>query len=99
MSFRILFGAAIAVALLGVSAPSQAADYRSGYSPKARYHHSRAPYRYRRSFAYRGGVGGHLFGWQLPAWTASSANNYPGFYNNHTFWERVQTQGQYPVQY
>ncbi len=99
MNFRVLLSSVLAVAVLGLSAEGQAAEYGSGYRPKVRYHHSRAPYRYRRSYAYRDGIGGQLFGYQHTPFSYSTGNNYPGYQNNQSFWERVQTQGQYPVQY
>ncbi len=105
---RILLSAALALAVLGASVPSQAAEYV--------YHHRRvhnhaayapAPWYYGfYSFGYPEGyvhhpVGGHSYYWQHRAWpfVNGAAYNYPGFYNNQTFWERVQTQANYPVQY
>jgi hypothetical protein len=102
MGSRILFSAILALGVLGISVESQAADgYRSGYHSRGHYRHSRAPLRYRRSYAFSSQIGGHLFGDQhSPFPFASSAGeNYPGFYNNQSFWERVQTQPNYPVQY
>jgi hypothetical protein len=99
MSSRILLSAILVFAVLGSSAESRADKYRSGYHPKARYYHSRTPHRYRRTYTFREGVGGHLYGDQLTPFSFSSGYNYPGFYNNQSFWERVQTQAGYPVQY
>jgi Foot protein 3 len=101
MVSRILLGAILALVTIGSSVESRAADaYGPGYRAKARYNSSHAPRRYRRSYVYRGSTGWHLFGYQLEPFTFNGgAYNFPGNYNNHTFWERVQTQGNYPVQY
>lgn len=105
---RILLSAALAVAALGASVPSQAQQY--GYSHRRAHHHHYAPApRYYGFFSFddpygyysRGPVGGHQFAWQHRAFPFfnGSSYNYPGYYNNQTFWERVQTQRNYPVQY
>ena len=95
---RILFSAVLAFAAFATSVESSAADYRHGrhYSRYARYHEF-----YLDGYGYvRLPVGGHLFGWQLsPSIFGSAGYNYPGHYNNETFWDRVQTQANYPVQY
>ncbi len=89
---RILFSAVLAVAAFATSA-SFAAEYRHGR------HYSRSHEFYLNGYAHRP-VGGHLFGWQLnPSLFGNKGYNYPGYYNNQTFWERVQTQANYPVQY
>jgi hypothetical protein len=100
MSSRILLSAIIAFAVFGSSVESQARQYSRGYRPKARYNYSQVPHRYGRTYTFREGVGGHRYGDQLTSPFASgSSYNYPGHYNNQTFWERVQTQAGYPVQY
>ncbi len=99
----LLFGAVLAFAVVGASADSsRASESMPGYYVKARHQASRAPRRYLRyySYRYRAPVGGHLFGRQLkPFPYSNNGYNYPGHYNNQTFWERVQTQANYPVQY
>jgi hypothetical protein len=103
---RILLSAALALAVLGTTVQAQAAEY--GYHPRrAHQRYAQAPRTYGFfSFGYpeyyvRGPVGGHSYYWQHRAWpfVNGAAYNYPGFYNNQTFWERVQTQANYPVQY
>jgi hypothetical protein len=100
MVSRILLSAVLALAAVGSSVECRAEGTSPGYRSKARQHYSRAPRRFRRSYAQRGGVGWQLFGYQLQPFTFNTGSyNFPGNYNNHTFWERVQTQGNYPVQY
>jgi hypothetical protein len=83
--------AALALAVAGTSIPAFAADTYGTYRRK--YRIERSPY----SYGYP--IGGHRFGWQHDGRPFTSAYNFPGWYNNQTFWERVQTQGNYPVQY
>jgi len=103
---RILLGAALALAVLGTTVQTEAAEY--GYRQSRAHHHHYAPHSYGfYSFGYpdeyysHRPVGGHSYYWQHRAWpfVNGAAYNYPGFYNNQTFWERVQTQANYPVQY
>jgi hypothetical protein len=46
-------------------------------------------------------IGGYEFAWQDRSFPFinGAGYNYPGFYNNQTFSERVQKQANYPVQY
>ncbi len=46
-----------------------------------------------------GPVGGHRYWYQNDPFPYNDANDYPGHYNNQTFWERVETQRNYPVGY
>ncbi len=92
MGSRLLFSAIAALAVLGLSAEVRADD--GGYRPK---HHRSARHCCRYYFGRP--IGGYLFGHQHTPWTFTDADNYPGYYNNQTFWERVQTQRNYPVQY
>ncbi len=85
-------GTALAFAVAFASTSSDAADY---YQSK-RYSRT---YRLHREESFPFHIGGHLFGWQRDQRPFTSAENYPGWYNNQTFWERVQTQRNYPVQY
>ena len=87
-------GAAVALALACASVSSHAADYYQ--SKRSRYGRS---YRLHREESFPFHIGGHLFGWQHDQRPFTSAENYPGWYNNQTFWERVETQRNYPVQY
>jgi len=103
---RIILSAALALAVLG-SMQAEAADY--GYRHRrAQQYYDTAPrsygffsYGYPSEYYTRRPVGGHSYYWQHRAWpfVNGAAYNYPGFYNNQTFWERVQTQANYPVQY
>lgn len=96
---RLLLSAALSVVVLGGAVSADAAGrQRQIYAP--------APYSYEFfSFGAPGyihrPVGGHAYYWQHRAWpfVNGAAYNYPGYYNNQTFWERVQTQANYPVQY
>jgi hypothetical protein len=95
MGARAIIGAVLAFAAFGTSIESRAEGYSRGYHRHKRYSHYRSPHRYR---SYSIGVGGRHFGYQEPpfVWT-NNGYNYPGFYNNQTFWERVETQPEYPV--
>jgi hypothetical protein len=105
---RILLGAAVALAALGTSVQSQAAEY--GYHHRRAHHHhySSVPHHYEFfSFGYpdehysHRPVGGDQFAWQPRSFPFinGAGYNYPGFYTNQSLWDRVQTQGNYPVQY
>ncbi len=105
---RILLSAALALAVLGTATQVDAGEY--GYSPRRGHHHRYAPAPQSYEFFSFGSpsgqyahrpVGGHAYYWQHRAWpfVNGAAYNYPGYYNNQTFWERVQTQANYPVQY
>ncbi len=95
---RILFSAILAFAAFGTSVESFAGD-APGYHKRAHRHYSRAPHEY--GLYVYSPFGGELFGWHRRPFNflGTAGNNYPGFYNNHTFWERVETQANYPVQY
>ncbi|HZV22124.1 MAG TPA: hypothetical protein VE986_11335 [Hyphomicrobiales bacterium] len=102
MHLRLLFAAALALAAVASFSESRAADgYYPGYrsQPRARYYHSRIPRRHPRFYSYRETFIGRLFSRPERPFIGNEAYNYPGFYNNQSFWERVQTQGNYPVQY
>ncbi len=96
---RIIFSAVMAVAAFGASVDAFAADHHYKGSRRHYSRYGQSHEFYLNEYSHRP-VGGHLYGWQLTPYVfGSAAYNYPGFYNNHTFWERVQTQGNYPVQY
>jgi hypothetical protein len=99
MMSRILFSAFLALAAFGTSVESFAGDNAQGYHRRGHHHYSRGP-RHHEFYAYDP-IGGYLFGWQHRPFNYQGAagNNYPGYYNNQSFWERVQTQANYPVQY
>lgn len=104
---RFLLSAALALAVIGASAAAEAAD-GARHHRRAPRQYAQAPYSYE-FFSFGGPsehyvhrpVGGHSYYWQHRAWpfVEGSAYNYPGHYNNQTFWERVQTQANFPVQY
>ena len=91
MGSRLLISAIAVLAVFGFSVESRADEGRSGY--RARSHVTRHHRLYGRQ------VGGYRYWYQHTPFTFSDANNYPGHYNNQTFWERVQTQRNYPIQY
>jgi hypothetical protein len=98
---KLVLSAVLALAAFAMSTESFARDYGRGY------HHRKV----HRLYSHGPCVGGHRCNPDWPQWgfmygpyrVPFSYNalsyNYPGFYNNHTFWERVQTQANYPVQY
>ena len=100
MGFRLVLSTAAALlATAALALGSSAAEVRKG-------HRHRAPIRfsyggYQAYGGYYGQIGGYRYG-PFPdrfEFKNGSAYNYPGHYNNQTFWERVQTQRNYPVQY
>jgi hypothetical protein len=93
MSSRLLIGAIAAFAAFAIAMESRADAGQEGY--RAKPHHSA---RHRHRF-YGRQVGGYRYWYQNTPFSFSDSNNYPGHYNNQTFWERVQTQRNYPVQY
>ena len=98
MGLRFVLAAAAALLAITAFAPeSGAAESRKGNRHRVLKHHSQRLY----FGGYYGQIGGYLYG-PLPEhgeFRNESAYNYPGHYNNQTFWERVQTQRNYPVQY
>jgi hypothetical protein len=95
MGSRLLFSAFVALAAFAFSAESRADDGgHSKHHPHLKFYNGHPVGGY---FGYLGG-GYYRYGIPTP-FAASQAYNYPGFYNNQTFWERVVTQRNYPVQY
>ncbi len=96
---KFLFCAILAFVAFAIPFESFAKDNGHGY------HHRKA----HRLYLDRSCVGGHRCNPDWPDWGfifgpyrepfSSSLYNYPGYTNNHSFWERVETQGNYPVQY
>ncbi|MGO8955466.1 MAG: hypothetical protein ACLPWS_21865 [Rhodomicrobium sp.] len=93
MGFRLLLTIA-ALAAFGMTVESRADGAPAGYHSRAHRHTAR---HYRRYCCQP--VGGHRYGETYSMPPMSDTNGYPGFYNNQTFWERVQTQRNYPVGY
>jgi hypothetical protein len=95
MRLRLVLTAAAILAAFGVSAESRAADTApAGHRAKAHHgaHHGA------RHRAWRG-VGGYRYGYQNTPSIVTGAENYPGYTNNQSLWERVETQRNYPVGY
>jgi hypothetical protein len=93
MSSRLLIGAIAALTAFGFSMESRADAAPEGYRAKS---HQAARHRHR---FYGRQVGGYRYWYQNKPFSFSDSNNYPGHYDNQSFWERVQTQRNYPVQY
>src|SRR6516164_7279456 len=91
MGFRFVFHTAAALlAMVAFAQESRAAEMRQGHRNKAVH---RAPLRLFYG-GYYGQIGGHRYG-PLPErdeFLKGSTYNYPSYYNNQFFWERVQTQ-------
>ncbi len=93
MGSRFLIGAIAALAAIGLPVVACADGYTAGH--RARVHHGAHHYP-----SYHGRlVGGYRYWYQNAPFTFTDAQNYPGHYNNQTFWERVETQRNYPVGY
>lgn len=100
MGSRLLFRAiAILLPLAGQALESAATE--STKSSRHKIFLQRPPVRM--CGGYYGQIGGHrCLGGPHPyryEFKNGSAYNYPGYYNNQYFWERVQTQGNYPIRY
>lgn len=91
MSSRLLLGAAAILAAFAFPAVSQAADAGGAHAKK---HHGHHHHRYLRDR-----VGGHRYWYQNKSFPFNDQNSAPGHYNNQEFWERVQTQRNYPLGY
>ena len=93
MSFRLILGVILSLAI-GAPVESWAADQGN-----TKHHYGRTHRLYYGPYAGRH-IGGYANAWLWhPPIFTNKGYNYPGFYNNQTFWERVQTQGNYPVTY
>jgi hypothetical protein len=91
MGSRLFLGAAAMLLSFALPAASIAADADAGVHAKK--HHS---YRYDQE---RRQVGGHRYWYQWQSFPYTPQNNAPGHYNNDSFWDRVQTQRNYPIGY
>ena len=93
MVFRLVTVAAAAVLTMSaLTVASSAADVDNGARHRLRYQYGGG---------YFGQIGGHYYGVvpERNPFKNESTYNYPGHLNNQTFWERVQTQRNFPVQY
>jgi hypothetical protein len=91
MGSRLLLGAAAILAAFAFPAASQAADAGAAHAKK---HHGYNHHRYCCDH-----VGGHRYWYQNKSFPFNDQNSAPGHYNNQDFWERVQTQRNYPLGY
>jgi len=95
MIFRFVLVAAAAVLMMpALTLQSNAADVENG--SQSHRHRFRLEYG-----GVYGQIGGHYYGVVPERYPFKNQGtyNYPGYLNNQTFWERVQTQRNYPVQY
>jgi hypothetical protein len=106
---RFLLVAALALATCGGAVESRADGYVRAYKYKKQVHYYKKrvySYRGRRGAYFPFGVGGHRFGYQHTPflYRFQLPNQLANYHctpvcNDQTFWERVETQGQYPVRY
>jgi hypothetical protein len=98
MGFRFIFhAAAVFLTIVAFALESGAAEMRKINRNKVA---QRPPVRLYYG-GYYGQIGGYSYG-PVPErneFLKGSTYNYPGYYNNQFFWERVQTQRNFPVQY
>jgi len=92
MSSRLHLSIAALLAAFAFPAVSQAAD--TGDAPVKRHHAHHHYLRYGEQ-----GVGGHRYWYQNTPFTFNDQNSAPGYYNNQTFQERVESQRNYPIGY
>ena len=91
MGSRLLLGAAAVLAAFAFPAASQAGDDGVAHAKKHHgYHHQRYCCEH---------VGGHRYWYQNKSFPYNDQNSAPGYYNNQYFWERVETQRNYPIGY
>ncbi len=91
MGCRLVLSAAVLLAAFAFTVESQAAD---GSAPHSKWRHAR-----HYGYHHYGPVGGYRFWWQNAPFPYNDQQDYPGHYNNQTFWERVETQRNFPVGY
>ncbi len=94
MGSRLLLSAAALVAAFAFPAASHADDAGAAHS---KMHHHGA--RHHHHYYCCQPVGGHRFWYQNSPWLFNDQESAPGHYNNQTFWERVETQRNYPIGY
>ncbi len=104
MGFRLLLGAASVLVAFAFPMESRAESADSSIHFR---NHEGAHHAHRHCCAHVGGYRNFTRPgyWDetlydlLPPSAWSDTRCYPGFYNCQTFWERVETQRNYPVQY
>jgi hypothetical protein len=90
--------AAAAFAALCSQGAAVAQDYRPGYGYKRYYHKQYGQYRPRYRAYRRFGAGGHASGDQYTPYVYYNGSYTTGpWFDNRTFWERVETSADYPV--
>jgi hypothetical protein len=94
MSSRLFLSAAALLVAFAFPVKSHAAD---GVPAHSKWRHARH-YHYDHGYFF-GPPGGSRFWWQTKPFPYNDQNDYPGHYNNQTFWERVETQRNYPIGY
>lgn len=98
MGSRLILGViAVLAAMMALVLESSAAEIRKDRRVRATPRPTVRMY----YGGYYGQIGGHSYG-PVPErfeFLNGSTYNYPGYYNNQFFWERVQTQRNFPVQY
>jgi hypothetical protein len=102
MGFRLVLSTAAALlAIAALALESSAAEIGDGNGNRAARRGRFYTGQYGQYGGYYGQIGGHRYGTvpERNPFVNGSAYSYPGYYNNQTFWERVQTQRNYPVQY
>ncbi len=92
MSSRLLLSAAAVLAAFAFPAASLAADAAGDHVKKQHGAHH-----YRHYCCDH--VGGYRYWYQNKPWLFNDQESAPGHYNNQSFWERVETQRNYPVGY
>jgi hypothetical protein len=100
MGSRLLFRAiAILLLLTGLALESGAAETTKSSRHRILLRHPPV----RMCGGYYGRIGGHRCGEASRSYVHQfpndSAYNYPGYLNNQYFWERVETQANYPIRY
>jgi hypothetical protein len=96
MGSRLLFSAIVSLAAFAMPVIARADGLPAEHHAR---HHGSHYHHHRLHGGYFGYIGGHKYGYTVPMPPFNDSENYPGWYNNQTFWERVQTQRNYPVQY
>lgn len=102
MGSRLLLSAAAVLVAFAIPVESRAESNQAEIHTRGVHHH------HRYCCQHVGGYRNFIFGpnyWapslyeMLPPSAWSATRCYPGFYGCQTFWERVNTQRNYPVQY
>jgi hypothetical protein len=90
MGSRLLLSAAAVLLAFALPAASRAESASGVHAKKHHYTHH---------YCIEGKPGGHRYWYQSESYPYNPQNSAPGHYNNGTFWDRVQSQRNYPVGY